>query len=262
MGHWPAQAGQFSSDDWSALATADVVIIGEIHDNPHHHGNQALAVTELEPGAIVFEQLTPDLATRVTPELRGDVGALGSVLEWSERGWPDFAMYHPIFVAAPDAAIFGGGLPRDEVRRAVTEGAAQVFGDASRLFGLGRVYPDAVQAELEAMQQTAHCDALPADMMSGMVEAQRLRDAALARAVLAAREESLARTDAGRVVVITGNGHAANRHAVPEMLRGLGLGLRIASVGQFEETAPAVPDFDHWLVTPGVDRADPCAAFR
>ena len=35
-------------------------VIGEVHDNPHHHRNQARAVAALKPGAIVFEMLTPE----------------------------------------------------------------------------------------------------------------------------------------------------------------------------------------------------------
>ncbi len=67
------------------------------------------------------------------------------------------------------------------------EGAAAVFGAAAARFGLDAPLPEDEQAAREAEQAEAHCGALPAEMLPGMVEAQRLRDAALARAVAARR---------------------------------------------------------------------------
>ena len=190
---WPAVAEQLSDDDWSGFASADIVVIGEVHDNPHHHINQALAVAALSPGALVFEMLTPELAASVTNENRSDPDVLADLLEWEARGWPDFSMYFPIFLAAPEAAIFGGGIPREDVRRATSEGAAAVFGDGAAIFALDQDYAEDIQLKLEAEQQAAHCNALPPETLPGMVAAQRLRDAALSRAALAAVYETRAR---------------------------------------------------------------------
>lgn len=259
---WPAFAGQLSGSDWSYLEEADVVLFGEVHDNPHHHVHQASAVAALEPAAIVFEHLTPELASRITPELIRNAARLESALAWEDRGWPDFAMYYPIFAAASDAAIFGGGVPPADARRAVEEGAESVFGGAAQIFQLERGYPVSVQAELERLQQEAHCNALPESSLPGMVEAQRLRDAALARATIAAHHESVSRGGIGPVVVITGNGHATKNWAVPYLLEISAPDLKVVSVGQFEVAAPVDPGFDYWLVTGAPDRADPCAAFK
>ena len=116
------------------------------------------------------------------------------------------------------------------------------------------------QAAQEDLQQTAHCNALPAGALPGMVEAQRLRDAALARAIVAAHHE--AAEAEGPVIVITGNGHARPDWGVPALLANLPERLSVASVGQYEETAPDSPPFADWIVTPAVERPDPCAAFR
>ncbi|MEJ2019704.1 MAG: ChaN family lipoprotein, partial [Maritimibacter sp.] len=51
---------------------ADVVVLGEQHDNPAHHLVQAEAVAELAPKALVFEMLTEAQAERAVPELRAD----------------------------------------------------------------------------------------------------------------------------------------------------------------------------------------------
>ncbi len=252
----PALAGQITEADFASLPTADVVILGEVHDNPAHHEYQAAFVAHQRPAALVFEMLTPEMAAKVTPELRQDRVALATALEWEASGWPDFAYYHPI-IAASDAAIYGAALPRDQVRRAVSDGAADVFGADAEAYGLTSPLSAEQQATREALQQTAHCDALPPAMLPGMVAAQRLRDAALARAVVQARAE----TD-GPVVVITGNGHARTDWGLAVPLHKVAPELSVLSIGQLEEAAPDDAPYDHWRVTDPAPRDDPCAAFK
>lgn len=232
------------------------MILGEIHDNPVHHAHQAIAVEALRPTAVVFEMLSPEQAARVTPRLARSAEALGAVLGWEASGWPDFAMYHPIFVAAGEASIRGAAAPMEDVRRATREGAAAVFADAAR-FGLDLSLPEPEQALREADQLIAHCDALPGGMLTGMVEAQRLRDGWIARAALEAVEET-----GGPVVVITGNGHARADWGVPALLALAAPDVAVVTVGQFEEAVEAAPPFDLWLVTEAARREDPCRAFR
>jgi uncharacterized iron-regulated protein len=167
----------------------------------------------------VFEMIEPAQALAITPGVRSDAAALEALLDWEERGWPDFAMYFPIFAAAPDAAIFGAGVPADEVRRSVEDGAASVFGDAAGLFGLDRPLDAEQLAVRLQLQQDAHCGAMPEALLPGMVEAQRLRDAALAEATVAAYEHARLDDDRPQVVVITGNGHAREDWGAPAMLR-------------------------------------------
>lgn len=250
-------AGEIEATDLYTLPKADVVVFGEVHDNPVHHAHQAIAVDALKPSAVVFEMLSPDQAARVTPRLVRSEEALAAVLGWEASGWPDFGMYHPIFVAAGEAAIRGGAAPAEEVRRAAEEGAAAVLGPEAGRFGLALPLPEAEQMLREAEQLMAHCNAMPAEALPGMVEAQRLRDARLAQAALAAVEET-----GGPVVVITGNGHARADWGVPWMLAAAAPGLEVLAIGQFEEAAEAEPPFDLWLVTPAAARGDPCAVFR
>jgi hypothetical protein len=255
----PSRGGASAIDatDLYALPRADVVVLGEVHDNPVHHAHQAIAIEAVAPSAVVFEMLSPDQAGRVTPRLARSAEALGAILGWEASGWPDIAIYHPVFVAAGEAAIRGGAAPMDDVRRATREGAAAAFGPDAARFGIDAPLPEAEQALREAGQLMAHCNALPAEALGGMVEAQRLRDAWLARAALEAVEQT-----GGPVVVITGNGHARADWGVPRMLAAAAPELEVLTVGQFEEAAEARPPYDLWLVTEAVARPDPCAAFR
>ena len=123
-------------DDLMRLPEADVVILGEVHDNPLHHIHQARAVAALRPAAVVYEMLTPAQAAAGAGIDMEDRAALAEAFGWSASGWPDFEMYHPILLAARDAAVVGGGLEREAVRRAMREGAAAVIGADAARFGL------------------------------------------------------------------------------------------------------------------------------
>ncbi len=253
----PSLAAEIDATGLYDLGPADVIVLGEVHDNPLHHAHQSIAVGALAPTAVIFEMLTPEQATRVTPRLLRSEEALGAVLGWEASGWPDFAMYYPVFVAAGGAAVRGAAAPTEDVRRAVDEGAAAVFGADAALYGLDQPLPEPERLLREAEQFTAHCGAMPAETLPGMVEAQRLRDAWLARAALRALAET-----GGPVVVITGNGHARSDWGVPALLGRAAPDIRTLSVGQFETEADPAPPFDRWLVTEPAVRPDPCEAFR
>lgn len=236
-----------------AARDADIVFLGEVHDNPAHHARQAEWVRALAPTAIVFEMLPDALDHDAIAAARGDAQALAGVLGWADLGWPDFAMYHPIFTAAPDAAIRGALIGRTGARAAMTLPLADAFGEGAGDFGLDLPLPPEMQAAREALQMAAHCDALPETMLPGMVAIQRLRDAALARA---ARD---ALRDLGPpVVVITGNGHARTDWGAPALLPG----LAVFALGQSEGGVPPEGTFDLVLDAEAVDRPDPCLAFR
>lgn len=253
-----AGAGEIRPSDLSSLPAADVVILGEIHDNPGHHANQAAAVAALGPAALVFEMLTPEQAARALPEIMSDAAALEAALGWEAAGWPDFAMYHPIFTAAPGAGILGAGFAREAVRRAADGEVAAVFGPDSARYGLDAPLPAEEQAAREAEQAEVHCNALPAELLPGMVAAQRLRDAGLARAAIEA-----VRATGGPVAVITGNGHARRDRGLAVYIARAAPGLSVLSIGQLEERPDDVEvPFDLWLVVPPPVREDPCAAFR
>lgn len=255
------------------LARADVVILGEKHDNPEHHQAQAeitgRIAARVTPAALVFEMIPPEAEPEML-ELRGRGAAgetFGPLIGWDEWGWPDWAYYAPILDAAPDTPVLGAAVPREQVIASMQTGAGPVFandlgGDAARL-GLDQPQSPEIQAAMEQEQIAAHCDALPAEMAAPMVEAQRLRDAAFAAAVLRGKAMG-----AGPVILITGSGHGRNDRAVPAYLRAADPALDVVSVAFIEilpetgaDTNGARP-FDYLWFTEPFDRGDPCEAFR
>lgn len=253
----PVAATEIAPEELATLPSAQVVVLGEVHDNPHHHASQARAVRAVAPRALVFEHLTPEQASRVVPDLIAEPEAMAWELEWEMSGWPDFTMFHPIFAAAPYAGFYGAGVPRPEASRAFEGGAAAAFGADAARFGLDLPLPPEEQAAQEAEQQEAHCNALPPEMLPAFVEAQRLRDAVLARETLRALEET-----GGPVVVITGNGHARRDRGLIPYLLAAAPEVTTLAIGQFEAPTDGDVPFDLWLVTPPAEREDPCLAFR
>ena len=257
-----AGAAPLDADRAAALPAADVYVLGEVHDNPAHHRGQGAVVAAVRPTAVVFEMLTPDQAAHWDPALTSSPDVLDGALGWTASGWPDPAIYMPLFGAIPTgAAVIGGALEPEDVRSAVGIGARAVLdaahpGAAAR-FGLDEPLAPEEQAAREAEQQAAHCGVLPEDLLPGFVEAQRLRDAALAHAVLQALE-----AHGPPVVLVAGNGHARTDWGVPALLAHAVPDVAVLSIGQYEEGAGADP-VDMAVVTPGPpeSRANPCATF-
>lgn len=245
----------------ASASAQDITVIGEVHDNPAHHVNQARIVGEIGARALVFEMLTPEQAERVKADTPRNEAVLAKLFGWEKSGWPDFSMYFPIIDAAPGARIYGAGVTREQARDAMAEGAAAGGGvlpaGEVRLFGLDAPLPEDEQAAREALQMAAHCDALPEEMLPGMVQIQRLRDAMLAHAALKAFEET-----GGPVAVITGNGHARMDWGMPALMVRAAPELEMRVIGQTEEGVPLPGGFDEVLSAPAAERDDPCAAFR
>lgn len=237
---------------------SDILFLGEAHDNPAHHAVQAQWVAALKPRAIVFEMLTQEQAGKVTATNRTDAVKLEAAFGWEAAGWPDFDMYFPIFAAAPEATILGAGVPREKLRNLMEDDLEAVAGaDLSQKFGLDLALDPGEQEARETLQREAHCNALPEDLMPRMVSVQRLRDAVLADQAL----EALA-IHGAPVVVITGNGHARSDWGAPALVKGAAPSVSVFALGQAEEGQAPLGAFDSVTDAPGVDRGDPCAAFK
>ena len=252
-----ALIGVAKADIPPAARAVSVVVLGEIHDNPQHHETQAEWIKRLEPAALVFEMLTAEQADRIKPDMLPDRASLRETLGWDQSGWPDFAMYYPLFTAAPvGAKFYGARVPRGDLMALGDTPLATFAGDLVQLFALDQALPQAEQTAREALQHAAHCDALPVHMLPMMVDAQRLRDATLADVTRTALRDT-----GGPVVVITGNGHARRDWGVPYLLGLVGVD-DVYALGQSEDGTAPQGKFDLILDAPPVTRPDPCAAFR
>jgi len=234
---------------------ADVVFLGEFHDNPHHHDRQATLASEIKPKALVFEMLTEEQAAQYDSNI-SEV-ALKNVLNGSTTSWPDFKMYYPIFASAPNALVYGAGIPRSIAKKVISTDLASVFEGYPDSFGLNEPLDPDEQNAREILQMNSHCNALPAELLPKMVLIQRLRDAKLAKTALQAFHLT-----GGPVVVITGNAHARLDWGAPRYLIETAPNLKIFSLAQSENGTKLKGKFDRVESTVGIKRPDPCLVFN
>ena len=245
------------------VAAADLVLLGELHDNPTHHlvrGRLIAALADRKP-AIVFEQFAKS-EQPIDPPAAGE--ALETWLDrngFDRRGW-NWPLHRPVVEAAlaHGRALLGTGLSRESLRSVVRGGVAAAPAPLREL--IERVPMDSVaRTEVDRELIEGHCGQLPPSMLPGMRAAQEARDASMTEALLAA-------VASGPAWLIAGNGHVRADMGVPRMLRVLAPDRTMLVVGFLERTAdgamPAPGDrrpYDLVVVTPPATREDPCAGF-
>jgi len=256
---------------------ARYVLLGEIHDNPDHHLIQSdiiggLAKLGAKP-SVVFEMIPQGFADILAGFEAGDIKDLATLaerLQWSERGWPDFSLYRPIFdsAVANDLPIRAGNLDRETVRAIAEDGVTALTDADVRRWGLDDQMPAAQSAELAEAIREAHCGLMPEGAIAPMTLVQRARDGALAAAMIGAAGET------GSAVLIAGSGHVRNDWAVPTILADREPQARAVSVQMVEVAegegqpadyglTPAAPaPFDFTIFTPRQNVSDRCAELR
>ena len=214
-----------SSERWAsreelarAIVAADVVLLGEQHDNADHHQIQALLLTDLlgagRRPVVAFEQINLEDqaaldaavagAERARVDLAGADGgvrssgdtngvreaadwaiegslAVAKAAGWDRSGWPPFEQYQPIFVTA-----LGAGLPlrAANLSRAALADKTAIPEAATQSTTAPVVLSGAARASLAAEIEESHCGYAVPEMVDAMVEAQRRRDDAMATVIL------------------------------------------------------------------------------
>lgn len=248
---------------------AEVTYLGEHHDNPAHHLRQRQVVAALLGAgarpALAFEMLEQGQQAAVGPALAESRTAddLGRRLRWRERGWPDFAMYWPLFDLAGRAglSVVAADLDPTVARRIARDGLGAVGVEGARL--ASRLPPDARrEAAIADTIREAHCRLLPEGRLPSMVAAWHARNVAMARRLVEALERS------PRVVVIAGRGHQ-EPGGLPDQLAVVRPRTRQLIVDLAEVPASRRPDevaagsrADVVWLTHAVERPDPCAPLR
>ena len=261
-----------------ALGRADMVLLGEKHDNADHHRLQdwvlrALIARGRRP-AVAFEMFTADKAPVIAAYLAKnpkDAAGLGPALGWSKTGWPDWRHYRPIAQAALDSglSLIAANLPRPSVRKIAREGLGALSPALRARLGLDRPFDEGIADAMAREIVDAHCGMLARERTGRFVDIQRARDAHLAR--------SLADAAAGAdgAVLITGAGHARTDRGVPMHLATMAPGRTVAALAMIEVTggdnaaetyarrygAKRLP-FDFVWFTARHDVRDPCEKFR
>lgn len=246
------------------LQSADAVLLGEYHDNAEHHRLRGalLRAPAGRRAAVVFEHF----GRGVVPP----AGSADSVEPWLARsgfdtkGWR-WPLHQPVVDAAfaTGRPVRGSNLPSESLRDVVRRGASAGPADLVPVIEAAPL-DSASRAALDADIITGHCGAMPASMIGGMRDAQVVRDAAMAKAMLEAAAD-------GPPWLVAGNGHVRRDLAVPRLLAAARPSWRVLAVGFLErDSTGALPSLDAQrgrydivvVASHVAGRPDPCAGFR
>lgn len=186
------------------LLPADVLLVGERHDDPGHQVRhrdlvQALAVRG-KLAAVAIEMAEQGTSTAGLPR-NADDSTVRASLRWDEAAWP-WDAYAPALLAAVRAGVpvLGANLPHERVRAAMQDASLDGALDAGSF-----------EAQREAVR-TGHCDLLPAAQLEPMARVQVARDRMMARTVVAAA------VPGQTVMLLAGAGHVDPALGVPRHL--------------------------------------------
>lgn len=239
-----------------ALASAPVVLLGEVHDNAAQHALRARALAQwLDTGprpALLMEQFDREhqgdldramSRPGVTPE---EVIAAGAPGDPAMQGW-SWPLYRPYVALAIRyrLPIVAANVSREDTRRVLKEGL------------LATGFEPKVPEDIEAAQARAildgHCGLIDEPTARRMVDAQVARDQFMAR--------SLERNAARGAVLLAGDGHVRRDVGVPRWLSP-SVRQHSVAIGLVETGDASGAAYDLAFSTPAQARPDPCDAMR
>ncbi|WP_337660180.1 ChaN family lipoprotein [Anderseniella sp. Alg231-50] len=250
-------------------ARARFVLLGEIHTNPDHHRLQAEILQHMvdqdRRPAVVIEMISRaqqpvlDFFAANPTDNADDIAAR---LEWSKSGWPDFAMYKPIFEIALKnrLTLRAGNLEKSTIRRLGGRVGSKLTGEERAQLGLNRALDEETGKSLLKEIARSHCNMMPETVLPLMVDIQRARDHVMASALMDA-------TNKDGAVLIAGAGHTRLDWGVGSLLEADEPGslLSLAFREVFEGATEAdfgKPAHHVAVVTPRSEIKDHCAVFR
>lgn len=243
-----------------AVQPAHILLLGEVHDNPHGHQQRFADLQKrVQAGwrpAIVMEQFDRENQAALTQAQAtcGDAQCVIRAAGGKRWEWP---YYEPVIDLAlrHRLPLVAGNVSRAEAAIAMQQGLAAVFNPQTvEAFRLGAPLPEDLFDGQRRAMETGHCGKLPQAMASGMVRAQVVRDVWMAKMLL----DNAA---TGGAVLLAGNGHVRKDLGVPRWLTATtSSNTQVHGyVEQGEADNAAAYDMTHKIVVH--PRPDPCLAF-
>lgn len=242
------------------LRGSDVVLLGELHDNPHHHQARAELITALARPApsiltVVAEHLPAGSRVVFNDATLTSLEAAG--FDKQPWGWP---LHAPLFEAARKAGLplIGGNLSKG-LSKEIVKNRQQALPPAVAALYESAQLTESARKNLQQDLTDGHCGQLPQRYLEPMQLVQRAVDISMA----------IALKDNNPSVLVAGNGHVRKDYGVPQVLAAIAPSLKVISVGFYENTRPAsemLPAlagiYDYVWFADAVDRPDPCENFK
>jgi uncharacterized iron-regulated protein len=253
---WSTRQEQFVPYDdlLRRVVAADVVFLGEMHDDPQHHANQLKILTDLiaagKSPAVAMEQFDrsdQERLDRARREHPNDAQFASNAGGFNFKGW-DWSMYGPIVdrTLAAGLPLIAANLSRQEASQIVRNGIETVGAERRAHLGLDRPFPGNAMRDLERAILDGHCGQLSQALVGRMADAQRLRDAVMSDAVMPYASRG--------VLVIAGRGHARRDFGAPFYISARDPKIDVVSVGMFELDARGRPMSEYGEASRGVGR--------
>jgi len=254
------------------IKTANVLLLGETHDNTWHHDHQQqLLKARIESGArpaLMMEQLNAENQQELDQILAGSnrdeaLSKASALIKFT-----DWQLYSPLLAIAIDnkLPVIAANVSSQYLQRAIRKGySAYDAGEIKRL-AVEEVWNESRQEYLLTQMGGAHCGELRDELRLGLTRSHRLRDASMADSAVS----SIVRG----VVAIVGRGHARRDIGLPIYFAARAPSARVISIG-FVEVSPGMTDpedyetesatgdvpYDLIWFSPRNERTDPCANF-
>jgi len=254
----------------SSSNQADVLLLGETHDNPVHHANQLkLYKAKIASGhrpALMMEQLNSDDQQALDWTLAGEssdetLGRASRLIRFS-----DLQAYQPFLAIAIEnrLPVIAANISTQRSQPVIWNGFSAYDSDELQRLAVEKVWSEARQKYLVENMGGAHCGKLRDELREGLTRGQRLRDALMVNSAI---------SSVGRGIVgIVGSSHARWDIGLPLYFTARAPEARIITVGFLEvspgltspsayeaDTATGELPYDYVWFTPRVDRVNPCA---
>ena len=259
------------SDVLRQASVADIVLLGETHDNADHHILEATfldALAAKHSAVLAMEQY--DLEQQpaldaIAQSVADQPARLEALRRLMGAGW-EWAGYRPLLATAlqQNIPVVAANASRGMLRQVSTQGFVALGPGRAEQLQLDTGWRLAQQTLLSNEIAEGHCGSLPAQAVNAIALAQRARDALMADRILA--------QSSSPVIAILGRVHVRHDLGVPVYLRQRAGQRRFISVALVESGENAVPTdydrsrlgalYDFVLFTRPLPRkTDPCAAF-
>jgi uncharacterized iron-regulated protein len=255
---WIFTSAAQSLDSPTRLEGIKILLMGEVHDNPHGHNLRLAYVNRLiEQGhrpVVAMEQFDRENQAVLDLALTRCKNVDCVLAQAATQGW-EWRFYTPFVQLALDkkVTLLAANLSNGDVRKVMTGGFYAVFTpQAIDNYKLNQISPQLLSAQNTAIQG-GHCNILPAQAIAPMVQGQIARDVWMASVVNGVENQM--------VVLIAGNGHVRKDAGVYQWLSHDKQAQ--TQVHGYVEGADRIESnwFDHVHVMPEVERKDPCLVF-
>lgn len=242
---------------FNQLPAGGWLLLGEQHDNPHHHRLQQRWIESLadrgQLGAVALEMATTAQQPLLNQALGQGRTVTAELLSWN-AGW-NWTLYADVVRLSLDRApaVIGTDLTREQQRSAYSEGAPA--GDTGELHA----------NYMRRLLFESHCGQLPKDSLEGMLQVQLARDQQMAERLDQAQLEALSG------VMLTGTIHARHDLGIPLWLEKPAVTVLLTSVRDdrhqpydyLPESYPDAPAAaDYLMFTDAIAERDYCAELQ